>query len=162
MTNTPNAQNTNTAVPELSALEKGQILATRTIDIDRADLVRYAGASGDFNPIHWSESTARSVDLPGVIAHGMLSMGLAVDVVSQWCNNPGAIIDYQTRFTAMVPVADTTADTTDHTPGAQLAVTAKVGKVDEENSQVRVDLSVTNPNDDNAKVLTKAQALVQL
>ena len=80
-------------------LEKGQEIGSRTVELSRASLVRYAGASGDFNPIHWNERFAQSVGLPGVIAHGMLTMGTAVQLVSDWVGDPGAIVDYQTRFT---------------------------------------------------------------
>lgn len=149
-------------------LTKGEVVATRTIDITRADLIRYAGASGDFNPIHWSEATAQAAELPGVIAHGMLSMGLAVDLVTEWTNDPAAIIDYQTRFSAMVPVEETTHTSnpaqpfSNPNPGAQLDVVAKIGAINEETNVVRVDLTVTTPHDDNARVLTRAQVQVQL
>ncbi|WP_022871449.1 MaoC/PaaZ C-terminal domain-containing protein [Yaniella halotolerans] len=155
-------------MPAIEHLTKGDVIATRTIDINRADLIRYAGASKDFNPIHWSDATAQQAELPGVIAHGMLSMGLAVDVVTEWTEDPTAIIDYQTRFSAMVPVVETT-QTFDPArpfenpnPGAALNVTAKIGAINEETRVVRVDLSVTNPADDDARVLTRAQVQVQL
>lgn len=134
--------------------EKGEAIGTATIHLDRADLVRYAGASGDFNPIHWSESTARSVQLPGVIAHGMLTMGAAVQLVTDWCGDPGRIVDYQTRFTQMVPVPED--------GGATLEVSGKVGTVDAEAGTARIDLTVTDPAQDGARVLTKAQAVVRL
>lgn len=137
---------------DLSTLTKGESIGSTTITLTRADLVRYAGASGDFNPIHWSESTARQVDLPGVIAHGMLTMGAAVQLVTDWCGDPGAVLDYQTRFTAMVPV--------DEVAGAELAVSGKVGAVKEDGT-VRVDLTVTDPRHGDAKILTKAQAVVR-
>src|SRR5690625_4308695 len=139
-------------MPVIENLTKGEVVATRTINITRADLIRYAGASGDFNPIHWSDATAQEAELPGVIAHGMLSMGLAVDLVTEWTNDPAAIIDYQTRFSAMVPVEETThtsnpAQPFDNpNPGAQLDVIAKIGAINEETNVVRVDLTVTNPN----------------
>lgn len=152
----------------LETLTKGDVVATRTISITRADLVRYAGASGDFNPIHWSDATAEAAELPGVIAHGMLSMGLAVDLVTEWIHDPTKIIDYQTRFTAMVPVDETTHTSNPATPfdnpnpGAQLHVVAKIGAITEDTGVVRVDLAVTNPNADDARVLTRAQVQVQL
>lgn len=155
-------------MPVIENLTKGDVVATRTIDIHRADLIRYAGVSGDYNPIHWSEATAQQAELPGVIAHGMLSMGLVVDLVSEWTNNPVAIIDYQTRFSAMVPVEETTHTSDPARPfdnpnaGAQLDVTARIGAINEETRVVRVDLTVTNPNDENARVLTRAQVQVQL
>ena len=70
-------------------LEKGQDIGSRTVELSRASLVRYAGASGDFNPIHWNERFAQSVGLSGVIAHGMLTMGTAVQLVSDWAGDPG-------------------------------------------------------------------------
>ena len=155
-------------MPVIEELTKGDVVATRTIDITRADLIRYAGASGDFNPIHWSEATAQAAELPGVIAHGMLTMGLVIDLVTEWTNDPTAIIDYQTRFSGMVPVTETTHTSNPATPfdnpnaGAKLDVVAKVGAIDEENKVVRVDLTVTNPREDGARVLTRAQAQVQL
>lgn len=155
-------------MPAIENLTKGDVIATRTIDITRADLIRYAGVSKDFNPIHWSDATAQAAELPGVIAHGMLSMGLVVDIVAEWTNNPGAIIDYQTRFSTMVQVAETTHTANparpfhNPNPGAQLDVTAKIGALNTETNVVRVDLAVTNPNDDNARVLTRAQVQVQL
>ncbi|MGO1884476.1 MAG: MaoC family dehydratase [Citricoccus sp.] len=133
-------------------MQKGDSIGSTTLTLTRADLVRYAGASGDFNPIHWSESTARSVELPGVIAHGMLTMGAAVQLVTDWCGDPGAILDYQTRFTAMVPV--------DEAEGAELTVSGKIGTVNDDGS-VRIDLTVTDPRHGDAKVLTKAQAVVR-
>ncbi|MGW9549987.1 MaoC/PaaZ C-terminal domain-containing protein [Citricoccus zhacaiensis] len=141
----------------MTEVTKGESIGSTTITLTRADLVRYAGASGDFNPIHWSESTARSVDLPGVIAHGMLTMGAAVQLVTDWCGDPGAILDYQTRFSAMVPV--------DEAEGATLTVSGKVGKVgkvDDDAGTVRIDLSVTDTGHGDAKVLTKAQAVVRI
>ncbi|MEO9247559.1 MaoC family dehydratase [Citricoccus nitrophenolicus] len=132
---------------------KGDSIGSATLTLTRADLVRYAGASGDFNAIHWSESTARQVDLPGVIAHGMLTMGAAVQLVTDWCGDPGAILDYQTRFTAMVPV--------DEAEGAQLTVSGKIGAVNDDAGTVRVDLTVTDPRHGDAKILTKAQAVVR-
>ena len=134
-------------------MDKGDSIGSTTITLTRADLVRYAGASGDFNPIHWSESTARSVDLPGVIAHGMLTMGAAVQLVTDWCGDPGAILDYQTRFTAMVPV--------DEAAGAELTVSGKIGALHADAGTVRIDLTVTDPRNGDAKILTKAQAVVR-
>lgn len=155
-------------MPAIEQLTKGDVVATRTIGLTRADLIRYAGASGDFNPIHWSDASAQAAELPGVIAHGMLSMGLVVDLVTEWTNDPTAIIDYQTRFSSMVTVQETTQSANPAKPfenpnhGAQLDVTAKIGAINEETKVVRVDLTVTNPNDDGARVLTRAQVQVQL
>ncbi|PZR54838.1 acyl dehydratase [Xylanimonas oleitrophica] len=137
--------------PVLEQLAVGDVVGTRTLELDRPRLVRYAGASGDFNRIHWDEAFATGVGLPGVIAHGMLTMGSAVAVVEDWAGDPGAVVDYQTRFTRPVPVP---ADGT-----AAVEVTATIGAVDLEKRTARVDLTVVH---DGAKVLGKAQALVRL
>ena len=106
------------------SLEKGQEIGQRRIELSRADLVRYAGASGDLNPIHWNEAFATSVELPGVIAHGMFTMGSAVQLVTDWAGDPAAVVDFQTRFTKPVLVTDTTG-----TPdaGATIEVSGIVG-----------------------------------
>lgn len=137
--------------PVLEDLAVGQEVARREITVDRARLVRYAGASGDFNPIHWNDRFATEVGLPGVIAHGMWTMGAAVGVVSDWLGDPGAVVDYQTRFSRPVPVPD---------PGeAVVEVVATVGAVDAESRTARMDLTVTAGG---SRVLVKSQALVRL
>ena len=149
----------------MASFETGQELGRTQIELTRAALIRYAGASGDFNPIHWNDRFATEVGLPGVIAHGMLTMGAAVQLVTDWAGCPGKIEDYQTRFTGMVPVADTTGRTDDDgapVPGATLQVVGKVGAVDEAAGTVRIDLDVTNPDAAKPRVLTKAQAVVRL
>ncbi len=138
----------------LSELQAGQEIGRTTLEISRGDLVRYAGASGDFNPIHWNERFARSVDLPGVIAHGMFTMGAAVQLVTDWIGDPGAVLDYQTRFTRPVTVEDV-----EGVPGAVVEVTGTVGAVDADNSTARIDLAVTF---NGQKVLVKAQAVVRV
>jgi len=100
----------------------GDELPPLSLRITRADLVRYAGASLDFNPIHWSERTAQQVGLPGVIAHGMLTMGLAGRIVTEWVGDPGAVVEYGVRFGRPVPVPD-------NDEGALVEVTGKVTKV---------------------------------
>ncbi|WP_169164422.1 MaoC family dehydratase [Cellulomonas taurus] len=138
-------------MPTLSELAVGQEVARRTLTVDRSRLVRYAGASGDFNPIHWNQRFATEVGLPGVIAHGMWTMGAASSVVADWLGDPGAILDYQTRFARTVPVPD---------PGeAEVEVVAVVGAMDPESGTARIDLTVTC---DGARVLAKCQALVRL
>jgi acyl dehydratase len=139
-------------MPALSDLSVGQEIGSTSIDISRADLVRYAGASGDFNPIHWNDRFAEQVGLPGVIAHGMFTMGAAVQLVTDWVGNPAAVVDYQTRFTKPVVVENLDAG------GATLEVAGVIGAVDEANSSVRVDLTVTAAGQ---KVLVKAQAVVR-
>lgn len=137
--------------PDIATLAVGDVIGTRTVTFDRANLVRYAGASGDFNPIHWNDAFAASVDLPSVIAHGMLTMGSVVGLVSDWAGDPGAVVDYQARFTKPVEVPN---------PGtASVDVTGTIGAVDAEAGTVRVDLAVTV---DGAKVLGRTQVLVRL
>ena len=137
--------------PSIADLTIGQSVAQRTVTVQRADLVRYAGAGKDFNPIHWNDRFAREVGLPGVIAHGMFTMGQAVNVVSDWAGDPGAIVEYGVRFTRPVPVPD---------PGsATVEVEAMVGALDAEAGTVRIDLTVAF---DGARVLGKAQVLVRL
>jgi acyl dehydratase len=99
----------------------GDTLPPLTLHITRADLVRYAGASLDFNPIHWNERFAQEVGLPGVIAHGMLTMGMAIRIVTEWTGDPGAVVEYGVRFGRPVPVPD-------NAEGARVEVTAKVTK----------------------------------
>lgn len=137
--------------PSIDQVAVGDVVGTRTVTFTRTDLVRYAGASGDLNVIHWNDRVAREVGLPGVIAHGMLTMGTVVDVVTAWAGDPGAVVDYGVRFTRPVPVPD---------PGeVVLDVTATVGAVDVEAGTVRVDLTVTS---EGARVLGRAQAVVRL
>ena len=139
------------ARPVLAELAVGQEVARGTRTVDRSRLVRYAGASGDFNPIHWNDRFAASVGLPGVIAHGMWTMGAAVGVVVDWLGDPGAVLDYQVRFTRPIPVPD---------PGeAEVEVVATVGAVDPEARTARIDLQVSALG---TRVLGKAQVLVRL
>lgn len=142
--------------PSFNELSAGQDIGSRTVEVTRTDLVKYAGASGDFNPIHWNEAFATSVELPGVIAHGMFTMGSAVQLVTDWAGDPAAVVDFQTRFTKPVLVADTTG--TDQ-PGASIEVSGTIGKLDADAGTARVDLTVVSAGQ---KVLMKAQAVVKL
>jgi acyl dehydratase len=130
-------------------LTVGDIVAEKTYELTRDSLVRYAGASGDFNPIHYRDDVARSVGLDGVLAHGMLTMGIAVQPVVEWLGTGGTIVDYQVRFTRPVVV--------DADAGATVTVTAKVGVVDDDGA--RIDLTVSAAS---ATVLGKAQVRVAL
>ena len=141
---------------EFESLEKGTVIGSHTVQVNRADLVRYAGASGDFNPIHWNEAFATGVELPGVIAHGMFTMGSAVQLVTDWAGDPGAVVDFQTRFTKPVLVTDTTGTPE---PGATIEVSGTIGKLDADAGTARVDLTVVSAGQ---KVLMKAQAVVKL
>ena len=118
----------------------------------RADLVRYAGASGDFNPIHWSDRVATAVGLPDVIAHGMLTMALAGRVVTAWVGDPAALVEYGVRFTRPVVVPDDDL-------GAELTVTAVIGALDTDARTARVDITATF---NGQTVLGKARATVAL
>ncbi len=130
------------------SLEVGETIAEKTYTLSRDTLVRYAAASGDFNPIHYRDDVATSVGLPGVIAHGMLTMGFAVQPVVDWLGgDSGKVLDYQTKFTRPVAV--------DAAAGAEVTVVAKVGAIDDDG--VRIDLTVTF-NDQT--VLGKAQVRV--
>src|SRR6266536_3177789 len=109
-------------------VEVGTALPAQTFPIERGDLVRYAGASGDFNPIHWNERFATAVGLPDVIAHGMYTMALVARVVTDWAGDPGAVADYSVRFTRPVVVPDP--------DGATLEVSGVVSAVDDGNAVV--------------------------
>ncbi len=129
-------------------LAVGEVVADHTYWITREHLVRYAGASGDFNPIHWNERVATSVGLPGVIAHGMLTMGLAARLLTDWLGDPAAVIEYGVRFARPVVVPD------DDT-GVAVRVAASVTEVRDDGV---VALEITVRVDDQ-KVLTQARAL---
>ena len=129
----------------------GDELPAQSFPITRLSLVRYAGASGDFNVIHWNERVARSVGLPDVIAHGMLTMAEAVRVVTDWVGDPGAVVEYGVRFTRPVVVPD------DDT-GAAVDVTGRVTELLDD-GLVRVELTATSRGE---KVLGQARAIVRL
>ena len=137
--------------PDFASLTVGDVVAERAFPLTRDSLVRYAGASGDFNPIHYRDDIAAEVGLPGVLAHGMLTMGLAVQPVVDWAGDPGRIADYQVRFTRPVVV--------DPQSGATVTVAAKVGQLDEAATVARIDLTVKLGDD---TVLGKAQVRVDL
>ena len=133
------------------SVQKGTELPRRSYQVTRLDLVKYAGASGDFNVIHWNERLARSVGLPTVIAHGMYTMAQAGKLLTEWAGDPGAVTDFGVRFSAMVPVPDDEA-------GATIEISGKV--LDKlEGNQVTVDIVARA---DGAKVLTRARATVRL
>ncbi|MFI0721616.1 MaoC family dehydratase [Streptomyces sp. NPDC021224] len=132
-------------------VEVGTELPAQSFPVSRATLVRYAGASGDFNPIHWNEKFAREVGLPDVIAHGMFTMASAARVVTDWAGDPAAVVEYGVRFTKPVVVPN-------DDEGALVEVTAKVAaKLDD--NRVRVDLTAMSAGQ---KVLGMARAVVQL
>ena len=132
-------------------LTVGQEFPSRDFKITRDSLVRYAGASGDFNPIHYRDDFAQAVGLPGVLAHGMLTMGLAVQTVVDFVGDSGKILDYQVRFTKPVLV--------DAKAGAMVSVSAKVLEIDEEAKTARIDLTAVCAE---LTVLGKAQVKVAI
>jgi acyl dehydratase len=129
-------------------LTVGDVVAERTVHVTRESLVRYAGASGDFNPIHYRDDVAAAVGLPGVLAHGMLTMGLAVQTIVTWLGDSGRVLEYGVRFTRPVVV--------DPETGAHVTVIAKVGTVEE--GAARIDLTVSHGD---TTVLGKAQVRVR-
>ncbi|OEJ94894.1 MaoC family dehydratase [Streptomyces thermolilacinus] len=140
-----------TAKVSFDEVEVGTELPAREFPVTRATLVQYAGASGDFNPIHWNEKFAREVGLPDVIAHGMFTMAEAARVVTDWAGDPGAVVEYGVRFTKPVVVPN-------DDQGALIQVTGKVAaKLDDR--RVRVDLTAMS---DGQKVLGMSRAVVQL
>ncbi|QES49624.1 dehydratase [Streptomyces venezuelae] len=140
-----------TAQIRFADVEVGTELPARSFPVTRATLVQYAGASGDFNPIHWNEKFAKEVGLPDVIAHGMFTMAEAIRVVTDWAGDPGAVVEYGVRFTKPVVVPN-------DDEGALIEVSAKVAALLEDN-RVRVDLTAVSAGQ---KVLGMSRAVVQL
>ncbi|MCF3119980.1 MaoC family dehydratase [Streptomyces arenae] len=132
-------------------VEVGTELPAQSFPVTRATLVRYAGASGDFNPIHWNEKFAVEVGLPDVIAHGMFTMAEAIRVVTDWVGDPAAVVEYGVRFTKPVVVPN-------DDKGATIDVSAKVA-VKLDGNRVRVDLLAKSGDQ---KVLGMSRAVVQL
>ncbi|MET8305764.1 MULTISPECIES: MaoC family dehydratase [unclassified Micromonospora] len=125
-------------------------LPAKTFQVTRADLVRYAGASGDFNQIHWSDRFATKVGLPGVIAHGMFTMALVGRAITEWAGAPDAVVDYNVRFTRPVVVPD-------DDQGTEIEVTAVVREVTED-GLTRLDVTATCLGE---KVLSQARATIR-
>ena len=125
-------------------------LATQTFRVTRADLIRYCGASGDFNVIHWSERHATRVGLPGVIAHGMFTMALVGRAVTAWAGAPDAVVDFSVRFSRPVPVPDTDE-------GTEVVVNGVVKEVTDD-GLTRLSLTATCHGE---KVLSLATATIR-
>ncbi|MEI8408515.1 MULTISPECIES: MaoC/PaaZ C-terminal domain-containing protein [unclassified Kribbella] len=134
----------------MKTAEAGLELAPLTVTFRREDLVRYAGASGDFNPIHWSDRMAAALGLPGVIAHGMLTMASAVRVVTDWLDDPADLVEYGVRFTKPVVVPD-------DDKGASVTFSAKVDKVAD--GLAEIDITAIAGEE---KVLGRARAVVRV
>lgn len=137
--------------PGYDSVDVGTVLPERVFPIQRVNLVMYAGASGDFNVIHWNERVAKAVGLPDVIAHGMLSMATAGRVVTDWAGDPGAVVEYGVRFTKPVVVPDDDR-------GATLTVSGEVTDKRDDGTVV-VTLTATSAAQ---KVLGQARATVRL
>ena len=137
--------------PSYQQVEAGTELPPRQYQVTRLDLVRYAGASGDFNVIHWNERVAKSVGLPNVIAHGMLTMALAGRFVTEWAGDPGAVTEFAVRFSSPVVVPD-------DDKGATVEIAGTVAEKLPLN-EVRVEITARS---EGAKVLTRAHAVVRL
>lgn len=135
---------------DFHAPEVGTQLPPLTLVFTRADLVRYAGASGDFNPIHWSDRAAARLNLESVIAHGMLTMGRALRVVTDWVGDPERVVAYGVRFTKPVPVPD------DDT-GVEVQVTGTVKAIADGIATIAIDALLGE-----TKVLGSATAEVRL
>jgi acyl dehydratase len=132
-------------------VEVGTEIPARDFPVQRWQLIQYAGASGDFNIIHWNERFAKAVGLPDVIAHGMFTMATAGRLLTDWAGDPAAVVDYGVRFSSMVPVPD-------DDQGATLTIK---GRVEEKLPDNRVAVSVDARLGDN-KVLTQARAVIRL
>jgi len=135
----------------MADVEAGQTLPGKTVHIERATLVQYAGASLDRNPIHWDERFAKKVGLPDVIAHGMFTMGSAVTAVTEWAGDAGRVVEYSVRFTKPVVVP--------YEGGADIVVEGVVKSVDSEAKRATVELTATSGGE---KVLGRAVAVVRL
>lgn len=138
-------------MPSYEDLAVGDELPSQTFPVRRADLIRYAGASGDFNEIHWNERIAVEVGLPDVIAHGMFTMAQAIRIVTDWVGDPAAVVEYGVRFTKPVVVPDDGV-------GASVEYSGKVGALLGDN-KVRVDLTAVSAG---RKVLGRATAVVRV
>ncbi|NIJ14256.1 acyl dehydratase [Saccharomonospora amisosensis] len=130
--------------------QTGDELPALSVQVTREQLVRYAGASLDFNPIHWNERFAKSVGLPDVIAHGMLTMALGGRMVTDWLGDPGRVVEYGVRFTRPVVVSDDT--------GALVEFTGKVREI-RDDCTARIDITAKF---EGKTVLGKAQAVVRI
>jgi acyl dehydratase len=140
------------ALREFSSVKVGDELPERVINLTRADLVNYAGVSGDLNPIHWDDEIAKQVGLDTAIAHGMLTMGLGGGYVTSWIGDPGAVTEYNVRFTAIVPVPNDGV-------GADIAFNGRVKSIDPENRSVTIALTATHGG---KKIFGRAVAIAKL
>ncbi|WP_204012763.1 MaoC family dehydratase [Sphaerimonospora thailandensis] len=151
MTAKPGAAKGGIATVKYDEVEVGQEIPAVDYPVRRVNLVMYAGASGDFNPIHWNERHAKAVGLPDVIAHGMYTMAQGGRFITDWAGDPGAVVDYGVRFSSMVVVPD-------DDEGATVSIS---GRIEEKLDGNRVIVVLTAKSGDS-RVLSKARAIVQL
>jgi acyl dehydratase len=137
---------------EFGSVKVGDELPEKTITLTRGDLVNYAGVSGDLNPIHWDDEIAKQVGLDTAIAHGMLTMGLGGGFVTSWVGDPGAVTEYNVRFTAVVPVPN-------DGKGADIVFSGRIKSTDEETKTVTIALTATTGG---KKIFGRAVATAKL
>ncbi len=140
------------ALREFSSVKVGDELPTKVIKLTRGDLVNYAGVSGDLNPIHWDDEIAKQVGLDTAIAHGMLTMGLGGGFITSWVGDPGAVTEYNVRFTAIVPVPNDGI-------GAEIEFSGRVKSTDPETKSVTLALTATTGG---KKIFGRAVATAKL
>ena len=140
------------ALREFSSVKVGDELPERIITLTRADLVNYAGVSGDLNPIHWDDEIAKQVGLDTAIAHGMLTMGLGGGYVTEWIGDPGAVTEFNVRFTAIVPVPN-------DGEGAEIVFNGRVKSADADDKTVQIALTATTGG---KKIFGRAVAIATL
>jgi len=137
---------------EFDSVKVGDALPEKVIPLTRGDLVNYAGVSGDLNPIHWDDEIAKQVGLDTAIAHGMLTMGIGGGYVTSWVGDPGAVTEYNVRFTAVVPVPN-------DGKGVELIFSGRVKSVDLESKSVTIALTATTGG---KKIFGRATASAKL
>ncbi|WP_299563486.1 (3R)-hydroxyacyl-ACP dehydratase subunit HadB [uncultured Mycolicibacterium sp.] len=140
------------ALREFGSVKVGDQLPEKVVQLTRADLVNYAGVSGDLNPIHWDDEIAKQVGLDTAIAHGMLTMGLGGGYISEWVGDPGAVTEYNVRFTAVVPVPNDGR-------GAEIVFSGRIKSADPETKTVTIALSATTGG---KKIFGRAIAVAKL
>ncbi|MEI8081557.1 MAG: MaoC family dehydratase [Actinomycetes bacterium] len=137
--------------PQFDSVQVGDVLPAQRFPVQRINLIMYAGASGDFNPIHWNERFAKLVGLPNVIAQGMFTMAEAGRVLTDFAGDPARVVHYGVRFTRPVVV-------TDDDIGAVVEVSGEVvQKLDD--GTVVIELTAVCGDD---TVLGKARGIVRL
>ncbi|MFC4605068.1 (3R)-hydroxyacyl-ACP dehydratase subunit HadB [Rhodococcus kronopolitis] len=132
-------------------IEAGQEMPEKSVKLTRSDLVQYAGVSGDPNPIHWDDAVAQAIGLPTAVAHGMLTMGIGAGYVTEWVGDPGAVIEYNVRFTSPVFVPNDGA-------GTEIVLTGKVRSVDDE---ARTAVIAIVAKVDEKKIFGRATAIAR-